>query len=402
MSRILRRPMFRGGPASSDGVGITSGLNDGYATGGRVGYKTAGSVGSSNDNLDNLSMEDYEKLISDPLYNFTPRTEKDIRSKITSDYEKKLYEAQNLNPQYDPLSVDFGGEQQRMIDRYSDPRRMNIAVTEELKKEEEKVRKANINRAKLGQPLLGSVIQRKTNNNENIDDVDNSTGTQKSLPSLYDEYSEIIKKANLFDQEELTKQKYLELSKFGLNLLRQPGGPVGGKPNLMGAIAAAAEKPLEGYSNILTRESQAKQVPKQLALQATLNAMAPGTFEKNIQGLVRAGLSPQKALEFMTKEATYQQRAQDLKELDYYTEKLTNRFEFLKNKENIKKGLPDSASQSFLSWRKIDPNLNQGQISELPKDKDLAIDKKYYIDPNTGVIVRFDKKINNYRTAGEI
>ena len=148
MSRILRRPMFRGGPASSDGVGITSGLNDGYATGGRVGYKTAGSVGSSNDNLDNLSMEDYDKLISNPLYNFTPRTEKDIRSNITSDYEKKLYEAQNLNPQYDPLSVDFGGEQQRMIEKYSDPRRMNIAITEELKKEEEKVRRANVNRAK--------------------------------------------------------------------------------------------------------------------------------------------------------------------------------------------------------------------------------------------------------------
>jgi hypothetical protein len=396
MSRILRRPMFRGGPASSDGVGITSGLNDGYATGGRVGYKTAGSVGSSNDNLDNLSMEDYDKLISNPLYNFTPRTEKDIRSNITSDYEKKLYEAQNLNPQYDPLSVDFGGEQQRMIEKYSDPRRMNIAITEELKKEEEKVRKANINRAKLGQPLLGSVIQRKTNNNENIDDVDNSTGTQKSLPSLYDEYSEIIKKANLFDQEELTKQKYLELSKFGLNLLRQPGGPVGGKPNLMGAIAAAAEKPLEGYSNILTRESQAKQVPKQLALQATLNAMAPGTFEKNIQGLIRAGLAPKKALEFMTKEGTYQQRAQDRLEQDYYAPALGEKFK-LKKPPVIQ-----TAGKSFVDWLKIDSNLTPGQISELPVDKNLAIDKKYYIDPNTGVIVRFDKKIKDYREAGEI
>ena len=39
MSRILRRPLFRGGPASSEGVGITSGLNDGYETGGRVGFK---------------------------------------------------------------------------------------------------------------------------------------------------------------------------------------------------------------------------------------------------------------------------------------------------------------------------------------------------------------------------
>ena len=37
MSKILRRPMFRGGRVDSRGTGITSGL--GYATGGRVGYK---------------------------------------------------------------------------------------------------------------------------------------------------------------------------------------------------------------------------------------------------------------------------------------------------------------------------------------------------------------------------
>ena len=36
MSRILRRPMFRGGPVDSRGTGITSGL--GYEAGGRVGY----------------------------------------------------------------------------------------------------------------------------------------------------------------------------------------------------------------------------------------------------------------------------------------------------------------------------------------------------------------------------
>ena len=36
MSRILRRPMFRGGRVDSRGTGITSGLS--YAKGGRVGY----------------------------------------------------------------------------------------------------------------------------------------------------------------------------------------------------------------------------------------------------------------------------------------------------------------------------------------------------------------------------
>tara|TARA_R100001079_G_scaffold76511_1_gene41220 strand:+ start:292 stop:1407 length:1116 start_codon:yes stop_codon:yes gene_type:complete len=40
MSRILRRPMFRGGPVDSRGTGITSGLMDG----GRVGYQNAGVV----------------------------------------------------------------------------------------------------------------------------------------------------------------------------------------------------------------------------------------------------------------------------------------------------------------------------------------------------------------------
>jgi hypothetical protein len=44
MSKILRRPMFRGGPVDSRGTGITSGLMDtpSYATGGRVGYYRGG------------------------------------------------------------------------------------------------------------------------------------------------------------------------------------------------------------------------------------------------------------------------------------------------------------------------------------------------------------------------
>ena len=40
MSRILRRPMFRGGPVNSYNTGIASGLSEpGYADGGRVGFQ---------------------------------------------------------------------------------------------------------------------------------------------------------------------------------------------------------------------------------------------------------------------------------------------------------------------------------------------------------------------------
>jgi len=42
MSKILRRPMFRGGQVDSLGTGIISGLDDGYATGGRVAAADGG------------------------------------------------------------------------------------------------------------------------------------------------------------------------------------------------------------------------------------------------------------------------------------------------------------------------------------------------------------------------
>ena len=49
MSKILRRPMFRGGRVDSRGTGITSGLMDdtGYANGGRVGFQVGGGLFSS-------------------------------------------------------------------------------------------------------------------------------------------------------------------------------------------------------------------------------------------------------------------------------------------------------------------------------------------------------------------
>ena len=49
MSNILRRPMFRGGPVSSYGTGIASGL--GYEDGGRVGHEEGGSTSKRNQRI---------------------------------------------------------------------------------------------------------------------------------------------------------------------------------------------------------------------------------------------------------------------------------------------------------------------------------------------------------------
>ena len=59
MSKILRRPMFRGGPVDSRGTGITSGLMDG----GRVGLKVSfpGTVGQAQEFLTGGDIMDLSK-----------------------------------------------------------------------------------------------------------------------------------------------------------------------------------------------------------------------------------------------------------------------------------------------------------------------------------------------------
>ena len=55
MSRILRRPMFRGGRVDSRGTGIASGLS--YNNGGRVGFSNGGNLSYA----DQLALANYQK-----------------------------------------------------------------------------------------------------------------------------------------------------------------------------------------------------------------------------------------------------------------------------------------------------------------------------------------------------
>jgi hypothetical protein len=66
MSRILRRPMFRGGPVDSRGTGITSGL--GYEAGGRVGYQSGELVLGG----DLYGKDDFSKFIQSYKPNMSP------------------------------------------------------------------------------------------------------------------------------------------------------------------------------------------------------------------------------------------------------------------------------------------------------------------------------------------
>ena len=97
MSRILRRPMFRGGPVDSRGTGITSGLDDGYMDGGRVEFQRGGF--STIPGIDDLSQIGiYNPFTGFSAQNITPlqRRQQDIatanRRGIFAPTEEQLYE----------------------------------------------------------------------------------------------------------------------------------------------------------------------------------------------------------------------------------------------------------------------------------------------------------------------
>jgi len=89
MSKILRRPMFRGGSVNSEGTGITSGLNEGYATGGRVGYADGPDMyGVGNDYYD--PVPSFTKDFGVSIYDPVKELEKE-KSRIKSSFEPSGY-----------------------------------------------------------------------------------------------------------------------------------------------------------------------------------------------------------------------------------------------------------------------------------------------------------------------
>jgi hypothetical protein len=387
MSRVLRRPMFRGGIANSEGVGITSGLENP-----RQGYEDGSTDVGVQQPLD-YGLNDYYENLYKPQVE-RPITQRERLEQIKAERQQPV-ENFGINPK---TGLPFTPRDRLNLE----PSIIDIARKEgiDLRKgtAREQVEATKLFEKSLIDKKAQELKDKALKDNKNNQGVFKNETTVKNLPSFYDEYMSMINKANLVDQDELTKQKYLELAKFGLNLMGQPGGLPGGKKDLFGAISRAAEKPLEGYSNILARESQMKQLPKQLALQASINAMAPGQIEKSIRELSKY-MPLERAIGIVAKENTSQQRTLDMQEADYYSGKLSSMFSFLNKKEN--KGALDTAGQSFLNWKKIDPTLTFGQLSQIPADKDLAVDKKYYIGPN-GTIVKFDKRGKQYLEASDV
>jgi len=279
MSRILRRPMFRGGPVSSYGTGIATGL--GYNDGGRVGYVKAGKVKSYEDTIKDERRK--QEILSQGF-----KTEEDF----AEEYDKKIQ-------QFDPgmlMGIDefgkgtFGEKATEEFEVLSSEGAKNAYVSEKLAEQDKVVKEAE------GLGVDSSKLP-KTEKKAETGETGTGTGTgtgiggdgtglnnfqEKSDKQVMQEYMDMFKESLGADKDELNRQRFLEIAKFGANLLAQPGGQSLGE-----AVGKAGAPALEGFSKIEAAERAADRQAKTLGFQAALKELEPGSLEKNAKALAK-------------------------------------------------------------------------------------------------------------------
>jgi hypothetical protein len=255
--------MFRGGIANSEGTGITSGLENP-----RQGY------------ADGPTIEGVQPSVFQRIYKALNPPTADILKRLQE--RQRLQTETNLLKPVSAADLTYGSEAEKQA---------AIAAEEELKK------------SKLPPEPIPTITTKEE-----------EVSKKQDFKTIYEDLLPIFKASVGPDQDEYTRQKYLELAKFGLNLLKPT--PAGVPSSFLSSAAAAAEKPLEGYGNILERERQAAKVPEALALQQAIKLSEPGAVGKAIRDLIQTGAAKneKEALNIYLKGDSAAQRKQALEE----------------------------------------------------------------------------------------
>ena len=269
MAYILKRPMFRKGGLSQE-TGIMSGLDRrGYAQGSyapRVGYANGYSFQDFAESpIGGGLMYGIPGALADTLY-----TPINLAGRLFG-YNPGLSARKDIRAQKDKW---FGKDREgRMTD--------------------EEVQKTNF----FGIPFSAKSLKEKQQEEidkekrkiEKQNQIEGGTGTgtgtgagegQSDLENLQD-YMKMFEAAAAGDPDEAKRSKWLELAKFGSNILAQPGG------DLTGAIGKAASSSIGGLSKQMAADRTAKQTAKLMGLKAGLDKTDIGEFGKKMKALAK-------------------------------------------------------------------------------------------------------------------
>jgi hypothetical protein len=268
MSRVLRRPMFRGGYVDSEGTGITSGLTEprqGYANG--------------------PTIEGVQPSFLQNIYDILNPSTQTIVERLQANQQQApvVEEGSVLQSIYDAINPSKETIVKRLQERQL-AQREPIIKTQSYREEQRKIAKDIEDKEKAD--------KLKREEEEKLKKTTAGTGTgagvgagkieqpQESDTDVMNRYMEMFKSNLAGDKDELKSQRYFELAKFGLNLLSQPGGLPGGKRDLLGAVGRAGVPAIEGLSRISAEEKAAERQAKILGFQAALRELENPALKK--------------------------------------------------------------------------------------------------------------------------
>lgn len=375
MNRTLKRPMFRKGGTPNEG--IMSGLTEprqGYNMGGGIGsmvrqnYAEGDSVIPANtqEYRDYLKQELYPKNtligdtnrllgnVNDFLFNTTVRPIGNLGNYIVGRKEglntikKRDYEDAMINRILRAKGIDPDAE------------------IEETLPDEPELEDASKGGTGAAEGSFRAAQEVGAGPEGELQEAD--------LKTVYADLLPMFKEALGTDDDELNRQKYLELARFGTNLLAQPGG------DLTGAVGKAAAPSIEGLARIADAQRQADKLPAKYALEAALKEIEPGQIGKSVRDLMKLGYTKKQALRKIVDEGTGSAtREQTLsREIDADASALLSG-DIVKNEFEGRK----LAKQLFKEGIGIE------EISKLPEDKDDLIEGGIYIDK--GIIKKYKK-----------
>jgi len=232
------------------------------------------------------------------------------------------------------------------------------------------------------------ILPENTDDDDDDDDTTNKGSKfdkQSDLKTIYEDLLPMMKET-LDDPDDKRRQLYTQLAQFGANLLAQPGG------DLTGAVGRAAAKPIEGVGKVLARDADIDREAKILALKTAIDRTTPGQTGKLVQDLRDLNFSDDEIMKYLEAQkpgAGYREqvKAGSISELK---EDLTNDFKIKKN----------AGVAARTMYESILEGVSEDQYSELPSDKGDRKDGEYYVSPN-GQVGRYDAKTGTLIKPGE-